>query len=184
MTYQSGKHRPGNPQQTYRSTGRNRQRGREKAASGSLHGFARRRCRLARRHRATMLAPAPAAGRKPGVRIRGEHQRAHRRQAEKSHQQHRQTSEHWDYYTPHPAKPYLRGRKLRLRGPCHHPITSSRGRPAACSSRYAAFRRLRAVPSAARKSRNSLQMKDETKIAAVAFNTTKWTTREGLTNGA
>jgi hypothetical protein len=129
MTYESRKDRTRNPRQTYRSTGRNRLSGREKAASGSLRGFARRRCRLARRHRATVLAASSAAGRKPGVRIRGEHQRAHRRQAENGHQQQRQTSEHWDHYTPQRKEPYLRQRKLHSRPP----VSSSKSLVAAAA---------------------------------------------------
>jgi hypothetical protein len=41
MTYAPAKDRTGNSSQTYRSTGWNRLSGREKAASGSLHGLAR-----------------------------------------------------------------------------------------------------------------------------------------------
>ena len=168
MTYELAKDRMGNPSQTYSSTGWNRLSGREKAASGNLQGLAGRRCRLARRHRATVLAAAPAARGKPGIRIRREHQRADRRKAEQSHQQHRDTSEHWDYYTPHPAKPYLRERKLRLSsGP---PCASKNTRRFATSG-----------PSQVRQKTTQLS---ETKTGTDAFNTTKWTTQEVLPNGA
>jgi hypothetical protein len=97
MTYEPGKDRLRSRRETYGSIRWNGWGHRKQKASSGQQNGTRRRFRLVRPHRATMLSPMPAARWKFRPRTQGEQRWADQPKAEETEQQDCRNAAHGDY---------------------------------------------------------------------------------------